>query len=104
MINRDAAAFRRPGTNGPGRIRYPTISLKRLLMTALDADELAVRGPGWLDDEFFEINAVMSPDTMREQFPAMLRDLLSYRFKPALHRETKAASGYASWLTKAARR
>jgi uncharacterized protein (TIGR03435 family) len=83
-----------PGTSDPGQIRYPAGSLKILLLKAFDVPDADLQGPGWLDDEFFEVIAVMPSETTTEQFRAMLRSLLSERFNLTVHREAKATSGY----------
>jgi uncharacterized protein (TIGR03435 family) len=84
-----------PGTNDPSRIRYPVINLKMLLINAYDLRESQIVGPDWLDTEYFQIEATMPPDTTREQFRAMLQDLLVEKFKAKIHRETKEVRGYA---------
>lgn len=84
-----------PGTNDPGRVRYPYISLKNLLMTAYDAKSFQIQGPSWLDTERFELNATMPPETTREQFRLMLQHLLTERFKLTIHRETKDLPMYS---------
>jgi uncharacterized protein (TIGR03435 family) len=90
-----------PGTDDPGRIRYPAISLKTFLLKAFDVrDSAGIRGPDWLDNDFFELNAIMPPETTSEQFRVMLRNLLSERFGLAVHRESKPASGYILSLAK----
>jgi uncharacterized protein (TIGR03435 family) len=90
-----------PGTDDPGRIRYPAISLKVLLLKAFDVrDSAGIQGPDWLDDDFFELNAIMPRDTTDEQFRAMLRNLLSERFGLAVHLVTKPASGYVLTVAK----
>ena len=38
-----------PGTNDLGRVRYPYISLKNLLMNAYDVKSFQIQGPPWLD-------------------------------------------------------
>jgi uncharacterized protein (TIGR03435 family) len=89
------------GTNDPGRILYPPISLKVLLLKAFDVQNSAgIRGGDWLDDEFFELNAIMPRDTTPEQFRLILRNLLSERFGVAVHRETKPASGFVLTVAK----
>ena len=52
-----------PGTKDPGRIRYPFMSLKNLLMNAYDVKAFQITGPVWLDTERFDIDATMPPDT-----------------------------------------
>ena len=85
-----------PGTNDPGRIHYPRISLKGLLEKAYDVKfPYQVVGPGWLDTELFAVDATMPPDTTRQQFCLMLQNLLTERFKMAVHREAKEVPGYA---------
>lgn len=84
-----------PGTNDPGRIRYPNMSLKNLLMTAYDVKDFQIAGPDWLGTERFDVNATMPPDTSKEQFRAMLQNLLAERFKTTLHRETKELPIYS---------
>ena len=85
-----------PGTNDPSRIRYPAISLKRLLDTAYDVrPPQKIIGPGWLDTEFFQIEATMSPSTTEQQFRTMLKNLLTDRFKLKIHRETKEVPSYS---------
>jgi uncharacterized protein (TIGR03435 family) len=84
-----------PGTKDPGRIRYPNMSLKNVLMTAYDVKNFQIAGPGWLDTERFDITAVMPPETTKEQFRVMLQNLLSERFKLTVHRETKELPMYS---------
>ncbi len=84
-----------PGTQEPGRIRYPSTTLKDLLMRAYGVQDFQIVGPGWLDMERFDIDAVMPPDTTREQFRTMLRNLLAARFQIKMHRETREVSSYA---------
>src|ERR1700681_1519458 len=64
-----------PGTKDPGRIRYPNMSLKNLLMNAYDVKNFQIAGPAWLDTERFDIPATMPPDTTKEQFRVMLQNL-----------------------------
>src|SRR5579872_4136200 len=77
-----------PGTKDPGRIRYPFMSLKNLLMNAFDVKGFQIVGPAWLDMERFDITATMPPQTTKEQFRVMLQNLLAERFKMQFHRET----------------
>jgi uncharacterized protein (TIGR03435 family) len=99
VTGRGAIMFRGPsggpGTKDPGRINYPNMSLKNLLMNAFDVKNYQVSGPGWLDTERFDITATMPPETTKEQFRMMLQNLLVERFKMAVHRETKELPMYA---------
>lgn len=89
-----------PGTKDPGRIRYPFMSLKALLMTAYDVKTYQIVGPVWLDSERFEITATMPPETTKEQFHVMLQNLLAERFKLVIHKENKELPMYALEVAK----
>jgi uncharacterized protein (TIGR03435 family) len=84
-----------PGTKDPGRIHYPIMSLRTLLMNAYDVKAFQVVGPEWLDSQRFDITATMPPDTTMEQFRIMLQNLLAERFQVKLHRETKEMPVYS---------
>jgi uncharacterized protein (TIGR03435 family) len=83
-----------PGTDDPGRIHYPLISLKALLVRAWGS-YFDIVGPGWLDSQVVWVDATMPPDTTREQFQEMLRNLISDRFGLQRHSETREVAGYA---------
>ncbi len=89
-----------PGTKDPGRIHYPYMTLRNLLTTAFDVKNFQISGPAFLDSERFEVNATMPPDTTRDQFRVMLRNLLAERFKMTSHRETKELPMYALAVAK----
>jgi uncharacterized protein (TIGR03435 family) len=89
-----------PGTKDPGRIHYPRISLKYLLINAYGVNDYQISGPDWLDTEFFGIEATMSPDTTKEQFRAMLQNLLADRFKLKIHREAREGLAYSLVVAK----
>lgn len=84
-----------PGTKDPGRIRYPFMNLKTLLMNAYDVKGFQITGPSWLDTERFDITATMAPETTKEQFRMMLQNLLAERFKLEIHRDTKELPMYS---------
>jgi uncharacterized protein (TIGR03435 family) len=89
-----------PGTKDPGRINYPNMSLKGLLMTAYDVKNYQIDGPAWLDTERFDVNATMPPDTTKEQFRIMLQNLLAERFKLKVHRDSKELPMYSLVVAK----
>lgn len=88
-----------PGSADPGRIHYPLISLKGLLSQAYDS-YFEIVGPGWLDTEFVQVDATLPPNTTKEQFQEMLRNLIADRFKLKYHADTKEISGYALVIAK----
>src|SRR5579862_4683944 len=75
--------------NEPGRLRYPAVKLKTLLMFAYDVNDFQIVGPGWLGDERFAVEATMPADTTQDQTRAMLRNLITDRFKTEIHRENR---------------
>jgi uncharacterized protein (TIGR03435 family) len=102
IVRKQPGAFRSggPGTNDPGRIHYPHSTLKNLLVEAYDVARFQIQGPGWLDTGAVDIDATMPPQTTREQFHAMLQNLMVERFKLAMHRETKEFAGYTLVVAK----
>jgi uncharacterized protein (TIGR03435 family) len=88
-----------PGTNDPGRIHYPLISLKALLLRAYDS-YFEIRGPGWLDTEVVQVDATMPSSTTKEQFRQMLASLITDRFQLKSHVESKEITGYSLVVAK----
>jgi uncharacterized protein (TIGR03435 family) len=88
-----------PGTGDPGRIHYPLITLKELLGRAWGSYS-EIESPGWLDTQVVAVEATMPPDTTKEQFKEMLRNLITDRFGLKYHTETKEAVGYTLSLAK----
>jgi uncharacterized protein (TIGR03435 family) len=83
-----------PGTDDPGRIHWPLISLKQLLRRAWDSF-YEIDGPGWLDSRAVTVDATMPPDTNKAQFQEMLRNLITERFGLHYHAGKKEITGYA---------
>jgi uncharacterized protein (TIGR03435 family) len=89
-----------PGSKDPGRIHYPYMTLKNLLMNAYNVKSHQISGPPWINSERFDVDATMPPDTTKEQFRVMLQNLLVERFQLKLHHETKELPMYALILSK----
>jgi len=83
-----------PGTDDPGRIHYPLISLKQLLRRAWDSYH-EIEGPSWLDSQAVTVDATMPPGTTKAQFQEMLRNLIVERFGLQYHAGKKEIAGYA---------
>jgi uncharacterized protein (TIGR03435 family) len=62
---------------------------------AFDLSESEVRGPAWLGETYFSIEAKTRPETTSTEARMMLRDLLSQRFGLAAHDETTVKTTYA---------
>jgi uncharacterized protein (TIGR03435 family) len=84
-----------PGSKDPGRIDYPHMNLRTLLMNAYNVKQFQIDGPAWLDSERFDLTATMPPTTTREQFRVMLQNLLAQRFQMKLHRDTRELPLYS---------
>jgi len=88
------------GRVDPGRIHYPAMTLKGLLMSAYPVKTFQFAGPGWLDTERFSIEATMPPDTKKDQIRTMFQTLLADRFKLVIHRETRELPMYSLVVAK----
>lgn len=82
-----------PGTDDPGRIHYPLITLKQLLRRAWDS-YYEIDGPGWLDSQAVAVDATMPQETTKAQFQEMLRNLIIERFGLQYHTGKKEITGY----------
>jgi uncharacterized protein (TIGR03435 family) len=87
-----------PLTGGPGS-KTPTrlagnATLKMLLMRAYDVKIYQISGPAWMDTEMYEISARIAEGATKEQFAAMLQNLLTERFKMVVRRETRELPFY----------
>ncbi len=84
----------------PGRLRFPAVTLKTLLMFAYDMKDFQIVGPDWLGDERFAVEATMPADTTQDQTRTMLRNLIASRFKTEIHRETRQLPIYSLVIAK----
>ena len=83
-----------PGSNDPGRIAWPAVSLLSVLTRAYGVSSDQVSGPGWLSTEMCSIVATIPPKTDEPQFRLMLQRLLAERFHLTLHHSTKELPVY----------
>ena len=88
-----------PGTNDPGRIHYPLVSLTTLLRRAYPG-YFEIKAPAWADADVMAVDATMPETTTKEQFLQMLQSLLADRFALKTHVETKEIAGYALSVAK----
>lgn len=90
-----------PGTADPGQITYTNMSLQRLLIVAYDLKrEYRLSGPGWMDNEKFDIVAKVPEGATREQVNVMIQNLLAERFGLIAHHETRDIAGYEMVVAK----
>jgi uncharacterized protein (TIGR03435 family) len=86
-----------PGTSDPGRFRAPRISLFNLIPLAFGISTDQIIGPAWLREASsptFTVIATMPPDVTKDQFRAMLQNLIVERFHLVFHHETRDFPGY----------
>jgi uncharacterized protein (TIGR03435 family) len=89
-----------PGTPDPGQLRYVNVALKNVIMTAYGLKRYQVQTPAWMDTERYDITAKIPKGTTKEEFQAMLQNLLAERFKLVAHREKKDLPMYALLVAK----
>ncbi len=89
--------------DGPHRFIAKDYTLKLLIAAAYEMNPRTISGgPGWMDSEHFDILAI-TPGEVRPSRPeqmAMLRSLLTERFKLAFHRQEKEFSIYELTVSK----
>ena len=88
-----------PGTGSPGRITYTQVPLMQVLMKAWDLRDYQIAGPAWLygvvdRTALYTIMATLPPETTKQEFQAMLQNLVVKRFRMEFHRETRKVAGF----------
>lgn len=90
-----------PGSDDPGRITYTNIPMRQLLLIAYGLTQPnQLSGPSSLENDKYDIAAKIPPETTKEQFNAMLQNLLAERFNLKVHRETRNLPGYELTIAK----
>jgi uncharacterized protein (TIGR03435 family) len=79
----------------PGRISLRFTSLLMLMAMAYHLPRNQVRGPNWMENEFFDVEATLPPGAPANRVNGMLQLLLKERFDLECHREVQKARGYA---------
>jgi uncharacterized protein (TIGR03435 family) len=78
----------------PGSLIMRNVSMRSALQWAYDIKPYQVSGPGWIDDERYEIIAKASTAAEPRQLRGMLQTLLVKRFRMTVHHETKTLQAY----------
>jgi uncharacterized protein (TIGR03435 family) len=87
-------------TPSPGGVTMMNVHLKSVVQWAYHVQAIQVSGPGWMDNERYDIVAKAAGEASTERLRAMMQTLLAERFKLALHRETKEMPAYVVTVAK----
>ncbi|HEV2618437.1 MAG TPA: TIGR03435 family protein [Acidobacteriaceae bacterium] len=84
----------------PDRISYEGVTLRAMLQKAYGLMPSQISGPGWIDDQHYDVVATIPDGTTKEQVPMMLQNLLLDRFRISLHTEMKEEPVYVLAVAK----
>ena len=82
-----------PGFSDPALLTCQA-NLKRIIMRAFGVRPFQLAAPDWTDNQLFEIRAAIPAGATKEQFEAMLQNLLIERFHLTFHREPREVTRY----------
>src|SRR5580658_5719736 len=84
-----------PGSADPERITYTNIPMRQLLMIAYGLTQpYQLEAPSSADDDKYDIAAKVPAGATREQFNAMLQNLLMERFQLKIRHDTRSEAAY----------
>lgn len=83
-----------PGTSDPGRLRLAPTGLRTLIEWAWNVQDFALVTPSGVDDTIYSIDAVVPPNTSRQDCYRMLQHLLIERLKLEVHHEARMGTIY----------
>ena len=83
-----------PGTPDAGRWTCDHMPLESLILTAYKLQTFQLSAPAWMQTEYYAITAKVPAGATRDDFRAMLQNLLTERFQLKLRRESKQLDGY----------
>ncbi len=79
----------------PGRVHIQDWSLLDLVAAAYRVPAGQVSGPGWMDDQRFDIEARLPDGAKPDEAHEMMQALLAERFRLQLHHESRELAGFA---------
>jgi uncharacterized protein (TIGR03435 family) len=82
------------------QVRIASLSMKDYLAIAFNVSPKQIVGPDWFDETRFDINATIPAGVSRDEFPAMLQELLRERFEMKERREKREFPVYALTIAK----
>ncbi|MGD0868315.1 MAG: TIGR03435 family protein [Bryobacteraceae bacterium] len=83
-----------PGTSDPGRLRVAPTGLRTLIEWAWNVQDFALATPRGVEDVIYSIDAVVPPNTSRQDCYRMLQHLLIERLKLEVHHEARMGTIY----------
>ena len=89
-----------PGTNDPVLYLCGNISLSNIVTLAYGIPFFQLSAPDWTMTARFDLRAAVPTGTTKEQFAAMLQNLLADRFKLEVHRESREIQLYEVTVAK----
>jgi uncharacterized protein (TIGR03435 family) len=84
-----------PGTSEPGRYYFHSATLEDLIAVAYDVDYFQISSKTSLEGQRFDVDVKIPPGATKQQFRAMMRNLLTERFHLKAHVEKRDFTGYA---------
>jgi uncharacterized protein (TIGR03435 family) len=87
-------------TPSPAGVTMKNVHLKSVIQWAYHLQAIQVSGPGWLDDNRYDIVAKAAGEVPTGQQRLMMQTLLAQRFKLACHQETKEMPAYVLTVAK----
>jgi uncharacterized protein (TIGR03435 family) len=96
--------FERDGrtTVTPGTLRMQDVTVATCIKWAYGVQDSQIVGPGWLQQDHFDIEAKADDAANEAQMKLMMRALLAERFQFAFHRAQKELHSYAMTAPKGA--
>jgi len=89
-----------PGEKDPELYTCTNCGIPLLMTRAYDVKGYQLTYPGWMDSVRFDVSARVPSGATREQFRLMLQNLLTERFKLAIHRDQKEMQVYEMTVAK----
>jgi uncharacterized protein (TIGR03435 family) len=87
-------------TPGPSGVTMKNVHLKSALGWAYHLQAIQIVGPGWLDNDRYDIVAKATSEVPKERLRLMMQTLLADRFKLTSHRDTKEMPAYVVTVAK----
>jgi len=76
-------------------LTFTSATVRDILAKAYSLQPSQIGGPGWIDEDRYDISAKIPAGQAPDQVPAMLQQMMVDRFKLAAHHESKEQPVYA---------